>query len=196
MVNLYNFLLDKARGTCHILLMELDRLTNRQLETAFGFSFPQVKRWAVACLGKDPEADYAGGVHRKYSLDDAYKIFSMGRLVTEYHFTLNQAKEHIDNVWPIFAAETLLPSQNWNKEVIEIGRIYLTIFAAEQAQYELERIIELKEIKKTGDKVELWKRYEVMSWPQGHNIEVSAPQYIIPINRLLREFISGIKALG
>ena len=164
------------------------------MEKAFGFSLPQVKRWAVACLGRDPEADYAGGAHREYSLDDAYKIFIMGRLVTEYRFVLKKAKDHIDNIWPILAEESLLPSQNWGKEATN-PRAYLTIFNADPPAYELERVLRSEEIKTADGKTEYVRSSEIRRWPQGCKVAISTPQYILPIYGLLEILFPVLKGL-
>ncbi len=92
--------------------------TNRQLAETFGLSLNHFKRQAVLALGRDPEADQAGGVRRIYSLDDAFIIYLFGKvLVKDCRMGLTEAKIHIENLKSILKAENLLPSKinkAWN----------------------------------------------------------------------------------
>jgi hypothetical protein len=89
----------------------MEPLTNRVLAQAFGVSLTQVKRWAVICLGRDPEADQAGGVRREYSVNEAFMIYLFGDiLVGKFRMGLKQAKVHMDNIKPQLIEEKLLPS--------------------------------------------------------------------------------------
>ncbi|MHB8156189.1 MAG: hypothetical protein ACYDEQ_02140 [Desulfocucumaceae bacterium] len=87
-------------------------LTNRNLEKAFSLSLNHVKKQAVLCLGRDPEADQAKGVLRKYSLDDAFIIYLYGAvLIKNFRMGLKEAKIHIDNIKPVLLSDNLLPSK-------------------------------------------------------------------------------------
>ncbi|MBM4275394.1 MAG: hypothetical protein FJ134_13175 [Deltaproteobacteria bacterium] len=89
----------------------MKKLTNRELARSFGVSLTQIKRWAVTCLGRDPEADQSGGVRREYTIDDAFMIYLFGEiLVRQLRMGLKEAKAHIDHIRPQLIAEKLLPS--------------------------------------------------------------------------------------
>jgi len=89
----------------------MEPLTNRGLAQAFGVSLTQIKRWAVICLGRDPEADQAGGVRREYTLDEAFMIYLFGEvLVGMFGMGLKEAKLHIDYIKHELLIEKLLPS--------------------------------------------------------------------------------------
>ena len=87
-------------------------LTNRDIASTFRFTLPQVRRWAVVALGTDPVADKGKGIIREYSLDDAFKIYMVGKLIDGYRIGLVEAKEHLNNIWPYLGKYNLLPSQN------------------------------------------------------------------------------------
>lgn len=90
------------------------RLTNRFIAKAFGFSLPQVRRWALVAFGIDQTADKAKGVVREYSLDEGFKIFMLGELINRMGFA--EAKKHLNNIWPHLPEYYLLPSMiidNW-----------------------------------------------------------------------------------
>jgi hypothetical protein len=94
----------------------MKKLTNRELARAFGVSLTQIKRWAVICLGRDPEADQSKGIRREYTIDEAFMIYLFGEiLVRRYHIGLKKAKVHMDQIMPVLKAEKLLPS-NFNYE--------------------------------------------------------------------------------
>jgi hypothetical protein len=170
------------------------KITNRHLEEAFHFSFPQVKRWAVACLGKDPGADQAKGVHREYEIDDGYKIFFMGNLVMDYRFGLDEAKRHIENIWDKFASHGLLPSQNWDKKsTVDIGRVNLTIFATEPPAYHLEWVLGVERVSTSEGEEEIIQRLKTEQFPKEVVVHFNAPMHVVPLNRFLGEFITGIK---
>lgn len=102
-------------------LKGLTMIKNRDLEEAFGFTLGQIKTWAVLVLGRDPRADQSGGVPRKYSLDDAFKIFMCGILVTRYRMELKKAQLHLHHVWPWLEKKGLLPSllyPQWKQRII------------------------------------------------------------------------------
>jgi hypothetical protein len=84
------------------------RLTNRFIAKAFGFSLPQVRRWALVVLGIDQAAEKAKGVVREYSLDEGFKIFMLGELINRMGFA--EAKKHLNNIWPHLSEYYLLPS--------------------------------------------------------------------------------------
>jgi hypothetical protein len=89
----------------------MKKLTNRDLVQKIGISLTQAKRWAVLCLGRDPEADQAGGVVREYTHDEAFIIYLFGEvLVGRFRMGLKQAKTHMDNIKPQLVEEKLLPS--------------------------------------------------------------------------------------
>ena len=87
------------------------KVTNRQLEKVFGFSLSQVRRWAVLCFGRDPEADKGGGVRREYELDEAFFIYLIGIFITEYNMGQKEARNHIENIRKELIVENLLPSK-------------------------------------------------------------------------------------
>lgn len=87
------------------------KLTNRDLVRVFKVSLTQIKRWAVICLGRDPEADQSGGVRREYTIDEVFLIYFLGMiLVGDHGMTLKEAKTHIDYIKPQLISEKLLPS--------------------------------------------------------------------------------------
>ena len=89
----------------------MKRQNNRDLAQKIGVSLTQIKRWAVICLGRDPEADQAGGVRREYTPDDAFMIFLFGDiLVGKFRMGLKQAKAHMDKIKTQLIEEKLLPS--------------------------------------------------------------------------------------
>jgi hypothetical protein len=87
------------------------KFTNSDLVKAFGFTLAQVRRWSVVALGIDPIADRGKGTRREYDLDDAFKIFMIEELSLQYRMSLSQAKQHLDNLWPLLKENNLLPSQ-------------------------------------------------------------------------------------
>jgi len=87
------------------------KVTNRTLERASGFSLSQIRRWAVLCLGRDPEADKSGGRRREYDIDEAFLIFLTGTLITHYRFGQNEVKTHLNNLKPLLESDNLLPSK-------------------------------------------------------------------------------------
>ncbi len=102
------------------------RLTNRTIARAFGCTIHQMRRWARVACGIDSKADKSSGVVRKYSLDDGFKIFMIGQLVTQLKMDLVEAKMHLANLWPYLEQYSLLPSKMESEILKEVDvRIYV-----------------------------------------------------------------------
>jgi hypothetical protein len=118
------------------------KLANRDMAKGFGFTLPQVRRWAVLVLGIDPLADKGKGTIREYSIDESFKIYMVSELINCYRMGLNEAKQHLNNVWPHLSEHNLLPSQIMPTKTIP-PEVYLYI--APGPYYELQWIIDTQE---------------------------------------------------
>ena len=73
-------------------------ITNRDLEAATGFTFPQIKRWAVAFLDADKASGQHSGIPRTYSFEQAVRIYLGGYLVRNLKFKLIEARQILNDV--------------------------------------------------------------------------------------------------
>lgn len=170
-------------------------ISNRDLVTNFSFTPGQVKTWAVLVLGRDPLADQAGGVRRKYDLDSAFKIFFCGFLVKKYRMGLKQAANHLNCLWVHLEDRKLLPSFNTIEKLY-----YKKLLGVDLYIYEADKSYQLK-----------WRKEEIYSGNYGdlvtetykqdwltskHYVEMqkdkSGAVYIIPLNLLLDVFLEQL----
>jgi hypothetical protein len=102
----------KMLTTNLVSFYDASMLTNRDLQRLFSKSLVQVKRWAMAALGPDPEAPQGGGVSRLYNNDEVFIIFLYGKVfIKELGMNSEEAMGHINAIKPILFAEGLLPSK-------------------------------------------------------------------------------------
>ena len=91
----------------------------------FGFTIGQVKTWAALILGRDPQADQGMGIAREYSLEEAFKIYIYGKVVTS-GTKLKEAQELLNNLWPILEREGLITLRI--KNMGDILKVTITLF--------------------------------------------------------------------
>jgi hypothetical protein len=168
------------------------KLTNRDIASAFRFTLPQVRRWAVVALGVDPVADKGKGTIREYSIDDAFKIFMVGELIQIYRMGLAEAKDNLNNLWPKLSDYSLLPSQINVIENIPIVKIYIH----PGHNYDLRIIIKRNRIKKDTFKEEFVETSRVISFGPYDltRFKLDRPIWIIGITYHLKMFSGQLSA--
>jgi hypothetical protein len=177
-------------------------ITNRVLERAFEIPLPSIKRYALLLLGRNPEADQAGGVQRYYRRDEAFMIYLMAVMVKDFRMKLDVAKQHILKTWRELEEAGILPSQIWEKEAVEVPDVDLWIY--NPGLYELRNYIERKEgeaewitVPRAPGEIEIGRRTEVYDYRQ---FPLNPPQltgeiYILQLKYHLLRFRQGLKNL-
>lgn len=83
-------------------------ITNRILEKSSKFTHTQIKRWAVAFLRPDKSSGQHSGVSRTYDFEQASRIYFGGYLVQDLKFTLDEAKQILNDIYD------WLDEKGWN----------------------------------------------------------------------------------
>lgn len=177
-------------------------ITNRVLERAFEIPLPSIKRYALLLLGRNPEADQAGGVQRYYRRDEAFMVYLLAVMVKDFRMKLDVAKRHIINTWRELEEAGTLPSQVWGKESAAVPDIDLWIF--NPGLYELRKYIERKEaepewitVPRAPAEIEVGRRTEVYDYRQ---FPINPPKltgeiYILQLKYHLLRFLHGVSTL-
>lgn len=165
-------------------------LTIRDLVRGFPkASHTALRRWTLLALGKDPEADQAGGVARKFSFSDGFLVYLLGYLIREARLSQDEAQEHVKILKEVLNEKGLLPqslgeTQKFLKE-IELRFISPSI-------YILIWEIETKYLEEDTDK----KESRVIKDYRQKYIEVNNKifkrGFKIKLNEVILDFFSGI----
>jgi hypothetical protein len=67
--------------------------TNRELADKLSINLAKWKRWSREFLPPDPLGGMQSGFTRQYSIDDAFKVFLGGHLVSAIKYTIPEAKK-------------------------------------------------------------------------------------------------------
>ena len=67
--------------------------TNRELADKLSINLAKWKRWSREFLPPDPLGGMQSGYTRQYSIDDAFKVYLGGHLVSAIKYTLPEAKK-------------------------------------------------------------------------------------------------------
>jgi hypothetical protein len=167
--------------------------TNRDLQV-FGWTLGQIKTWAVLVLGRDEQADQGGGVSRQYTLDEAFKIFLCGLVVSRYHMGLKDAQRHINFIWPWLIEKKLLPSAIKHGEIIIPNE--LTIYAG--SLYRLRIITEAQFVEIKNDPITSPGRERSESFtewwfsPGEITLAEAGASYTISISRAVESFLEVV----
>lgn len=186
------------------------KATNREIARAFHFSLPQVRRWAVLVLGKDPEADKGGGVPRGYDLDSAFKVYLAGILIRYYRIPLKEIQSHLKRTGEFLEKQGLLPSQLGETNKIPLAQ--LTIFSGNRLRLQIEveeqQIIHLTN---SGEKIrgkvalhspdfinsyfDVKKHYKEIWYPLNIPFPPKrGPQWVIDLTMYLERFVKQSKS--
>ena len=177
-------------------------ITNRVLERAFEIPLPSIKRYALLLLGRNPEADQAGGVQRYYRRNEAFMVYLMDVMVKDFRMKLEVAKQHIIKTWRELEEVGILPSQVWEKETAEVPDIDLWIF--NPGLYELRKFIERTEaepewitVPRAPGEVETGRRKEKYDYRQfpSNPPSLTGEVYILQLKYHLLRFRQGLKTL-
>jgi hypothetical protein len=177
-------------------------ITNRVFERAFEIPLPSIKRYALLLLGRNPEADQAGGVQRYYRRNEAFMVYLMAVMVKDFRMKLDVAKQHIIKTWRELEEAGILPSQIWEKEAAEVPDIDLWIF--NPGLYELRNYIERKEgepewitVPRAPGEIEIGRRTEVYDYRQFplNPPKLTGEIYILQLKYHLLRFRHGLKTL-
>ncbi len=85
------------------------KINNRLLQKTTGYSYTQIKRWAVAFVEPDPTSGQYSGRARTYNFEEAFRIHCGGYLVSHFKFNLKEASTILTDInlwlknkgWPI-----------------------------------------------------------------------------------------------
>lgn len=177
-------------------------ITNRVLERAFEIPLPSIKRYALLLLGRNPEADQAGGVQRYYRRNEAFMVYLMAVMVKDFRMKLEVAKQHLIKTWRELEEAGILPSQVWGKDAAEFPDIDLWIF--NPGLYELRKYIERTEaepewitVPRAPAELEIGRRTEIYDYRQ---FPINPPKltgeiYILQLKYHLLRFCHGISTL-
>ena len=72
--------------------------TNRELADKLTINFAKWKRWSREFLPPDPLGGMQSGFTRQYSIDDAFKVYLGGHLVSVIKFTIPESKKILDDL--------------------------------------------------------------------------------------------------
>jgi hypothetical protein len=177
-------------------------ITNRVLERAFEIPLPSIKRYALLLLGRNPEADQAGGVQRYYRRNEAFMVYLMAVMVKDFRMKLDVANQHIIKTWRELEEVGILPSQIWEKEAAEVPDIDLWIF--NPGLYELRKYNERTEaepvwitVPRAPGEVETGRRKEEYDYRQFplNPPNLTGEVYILQLKYHILRFRQGLKAL-
>jgi hypothetical protein len=177
-------------------------ITNRVLERAFEIPLPSIKRYALLLLGRNPEADQAGGVQRYYRRNEAFMVYLMAVMVKDFRMKIEVAKQHIIKIWRELEEAGVLPSQVWEKEAAAVPDIDLWIF--NPGSYELRKYTERKELEpqwitvsRAPGEVEIGRRNETYDYRRFplNPPKLSGEVYILQLKNHLLRFCHGLKTL-
>ena len=162
---------------------------SREIAEDFSFTLPQVRRWAVLVLGIDPLAAKGKGTIREYSTDEAFKIYLVGKFITWYRMGLQEAKHHVNNLWPKFVEFNLLPSQNPTLKINSTVQIYIH----PNYNYDFRFLISGETISKDQFKAESVESYKTVIFnPQELTRYELGPIWIIGFTFLLERFFKRV----
>lgn len=177
-------------------------ITNRVLERAFGIPLPSIKRYALLLLGRNPEADQAGGVQRYYRRNEAFMVYLMAVMVKDFRMKLDVAKQHIIKTWRELEEAGILPSQVWEQEAAEVPDIDLRIF--NPGLYEIRKYIERTKaepewttVPRAPGEVETGRRTEVYDYRQFplNPPKLTGEVYILQLKYYVLRFRHGLKTI-
>ena len=164
-----------------------------ELAEKFGYSPSQYKRWAREFLGTDT-SDMRSGKSRKYSKEEAFKVYLAGYLITELLVPVTEVKNLLNDLTTWIKKNGLL--QNQKQEVAE-WQIFIREGRKKQKNntYKTEysctakgivKQVKDKPLRKTKDGKEIWGgeeyfseriRYEVMELMG--NLKIFHPQVVV-----------------
>jgi hypothetical protein len=80
---------------------------NRELARRLGINLARWKRWSREFLPPDPLAGIQSGYARQYYLDDAFRVYLGGYLVSHLHLAVPEARRVLADLTPWMKAEGL-----------------------------------------------------------------------------------------
>ncbi len=80
--------------------MVIPILNNRDLSRRLGINLARWKRWSREFLPPDPLAGIQSGYARQYYLDDAFRVYLGGHLVSHLHLSVPEARQVLADLSP------------------------------------------------------------------------------------------------
>lgn len=87
--------------------MAIPIFQNRQLARRLNINLARWKRWSREFLPPDPLAGIQSGYARQYYLDDAFRVYLGGYLVSHLHLAVPEARQVLADLAPWMKAEGL-----------------------------------------------------------------------------------------
>jgi hypothetical protein len=172
----------------------MEKVNYGHLISVSGRSPQQVKRYALAFCGVDPNASGGRGITREYEINDGFYIYLIGVLVADYGMQLGEAQSHIYRIIPELDTRGLLPSIRWDRRD-PVPRIVLRIHPGHVYEYRTY-------IKRTPDETENWDTGDqnvddpyVARWvPKGKIGDAApGPVFEVPLTAYLGHYILTLR---
>ncbi len=87
--------------------MAISIFQNRELARRLNINLARWKRWSREFLPPDPLAGLRSGYARQYYLDDAFRVYLGGHLVSDLHLSVPEARQVLADLTPWLKAEGL-----------------------------------------------------------------------------------------
>ena len=90
-------------------------LTNRALAEITGYNLPSVRKWVIAFLPPDPRIGQHAGVPRTHMIDESFRVFLGGKLVSQCGLTIPEAQGVLLKIVRLIETREWMPSNRTPK---------------------------------------------------------------------------------
>lgn len=94
---------------------------NRALAQKLNINLAKWKRWSREFLPPDPLGGMQSGYARQYSIDDAFKVYLGGHLVSSVKFTIPETKKILEDLHEWLISAGLYPIAGTNRKYDNTG---------------------------------------------------------------------------
>lgn len=87
-------------------------LTNRALAEIAGYNLPSVRKWVIAFLPPDPRVGQHAGVPRTHTIDESFRVFLGGKLVSQCGLAIPDAQVALKEILRLLEERKWMPSDH------------------------------------------------------------------------------------
>lgn len=98
-----------------------DKLTNTDLSKLLGLPISKARRNSKEFLPPDPQASRQSGYTRTFDLNDGFRVFLGGHLVSVLGYSFEEARLILGEIWPWIKSVDLLPKNSTRPKGIDVG---------------------------------------------------------------------------
>lgn len=181
--------------------------TNLDIARAFAFSLDQVRRWALIAFQTEAATEWGKGKKRKYDIDETFKIYMSVLLSIEGRLSLQQAIDHLNNLWPHLKEHNALPLQiisgELSEHIIAINKFTLIeqIYIHPGSVYDFRSVEDCEKISEEDARQTYYLKYRIIRFtplyefpnlPSLTRNNTISPTLVIHFDEYLENYLSSI----